>query len=199
MQEVWKDIKGYEGLYQISNFGRVKSFKKNKNGKIKSTINDKGSYLSVGLCGGERKQYNPRIHRLVAEHFIGDIPKGYEVHHIDGNKQNNRVDNLKIVTKQEHAAYTCNLNPNIYSKIVHRNKYEIQRKVEQYTLFGEYVATYVNASVAGQYTGTNPRDILYVANKTPFNDKGDYRLQSNGFIWIFEGDTKPNVIKNTKF
>lgn len=98
IEEIWKDIKGYEGLYQVSNFGKIKSLSKNnynygENGKILKGINNKG-YLRVSLSkNGKAKLYS--IHRIVAETFIDNIYNLPCVNHIDENKMNNRADNLE--------------------------------------------------------------------------------------------------------
>ena len=84
MAEEWKWIKGYEGIYQVSNLGRIKSFHKDKiNGFILSVKNSNGWYLTA-LLRDENKRDTKRIHQLVAEHFIGEIPKGY---HVQGYKE----------------------------------------------------------------------------------------------------------------
>lgn len=88
-----KDIKGYEGLYAITEDGRVWSHLSNK--WLKPGIN-KG-YFEVTLCK-ERKQKKFLIHRLVYETFKGIIPKGLVVDHIDGNRLNNTLDNLQLLT-----------------------------------------------------------------------------------------------------
>lgn len=113
MEEVWRDIKGYEGYYQISNFGKVKSLKrivKYKDGRtfkyktkyLKPTKDTRG-YLGVGLNkNGNVKHF--RVHRLVAETFLGK-PKVrlMSVNHIDGIKTNNILDNLEWVTYSENT------------------------------------------------------------------------------------------------
>ena len=94
MIEKWEYVKGYTGLYSVSNYGRVQS---HLTGKIlKPGINHKG-YLIVQLsnCGEKR---NHRVHRLVAEAFIPNPKHLPEVDHIDNDMQNNRVDNLRWVT-----------------------------------------------------------------------------------------------------
>lgn len=87
MDEEWKWIKSFEGQYQISNYGRVKSFKKTEGGYILSNQNATGDYLRIVLRNSvTNKKKSIAIHQLVAEHFIGDRPQGYQVHHKDGNK-----------------------------------------------------------------------------------------------------------------
>lgn len=113
-KEIWKDIEGYEGYYQVSNLGRVKSLKRfakhPKGGKkvvnervLKENLGKKG-YLTVSLYrnGGKTKE----IHQLVAMEFLNHTPCGYRmvVDHIDNNKINNRFDNLRIVTQRENTS-----------------------------------------------------------------------------------------------
>ncbi len=96
--EIWKDIKGYNGKYQISNMGNVRSFSKWKKGEhLKGgKCGNPGPYMYVNLVGSGRKDVKTfYIHRLVAKYFV-DNPNGYnEVNHIDGNTLNNRFDNLE--------------------------------------------------------------------------------------------------------
>lgn len=104
--EIWKDIQGYEGLYQVSNLGRVKSLNYKRTGKeriLKPSNNGQG-YLRVKLCkDGNREQ--PLVHRLVATVFC-ENPEGYtEVNHLDENKQNNMADNLEWCSRQYNVTY----------------------------------------------------------------------------------------------
>ena len=99
MNEIWKDIEGYEGLYQVSNLGRVKRL--NTNRILKSAINSQG-YLRVGLCKNSTKS-NKRVHRLVSHAFIPNPENKAEVNHINEDKTNNRVDNLEWVTAKENS------------------------------------------------------------------------------------------------
>ena len=104
--EEWRDIKGYEGRYQVSNLGRVRSLRDNHGNyreKIRATILNKEGYNYISLYK-EGKIKMCLVHRLVAEAFI-DNPNNYkEVNHKDENKQNNSVSNLEWCT----AEYNCN-------------------------------------------------------------------------------------------
>lgn len=96
-----KDIKGFEGLYQITNEGQVYSIRKCKYLKPRK---DKDGYLQVNLYK-DKKQYTRKIHRLVAEAFI-DNPEGKaEVNHIDCQRDNNCVANLEWMTHRENVIY----------------------------------------------------------------------------------------------
>lgn len=96
IQEEWKDIEGYEGLYMISNLGRVKSLRHGKWIERRSNVNRQGYYaLTLHKDGGNK---TCTIHRLVAKAFIPN-PLGFPcVNHKDENKENNRVDNLEWCT-----------------------------------------------------------------------------------------------------
>lgn len=95
MEEIWKDIDGYNGDYQISNYGRVISNKYNKIKYLKMYISRNG-YVSVILCLSckVKKMY---VHTIVWDHF-GDTSRLLQVDHIDNNKLNNRIDNLQLLS-----------------------------------------------------------------------------------------------------
>lgn len=89
--EIWKDVKGFEGIYLISNKGRLASSKRG-DWCVLSNVNSKGWYISVVLQYGDNRK-STKIHRLVYETFVKSIPNGkrYHIHHKDGNKQNNAL------------------------------------------------------------------------------------------------------------
>lgn len=98
VKEVWKDIKGYAG-YQISNQGRMWSYKRNK--YLSPWKNNKG-YMAINIIANNGKRKCELIHRLVALHFI-DNPEGKpEVNHINHIRDDNRVENLEWVSKSEN-------------------------------------------------------------------------------------------------
>lgn len=180
MEEIWKDIKGFEGVCQISNMGRLRSFRRGV-WYVRSLVNSKGGYFSVELISGSKRRY-ARIHRLVYETFIGEIPKGYEwdVHHINHNKQDNRLENLKLVTRKEHS-------------LEHHPECRLKRRTErhrrpiipigQYSLDGVFIASFQSCKEASRITGVCARNIHQVAHKTPFNKDGKIRKQAGGYIW----------------
>lgn len=112
--EIWKDIKGYEGIYQISNLGNVRSLDYrilNTNGVGYRTIkgrvmkpreNNKG-YLIIGFSHGKRKTCT--VHRLVAQAFIPNPNNYSDVNHIDENKHNNNVENLEWISHKDNMNY----------------------------------------------------------------------------------------------
>lgn len=114
MQEEWRDIAGYEGLYQVSNFGRVKSLErkiKYPNGtlhtyheRILRVYVTKNGYSSVALGkGGQNTRFN--IHRLVAKSFLENRDHLPQVNHIDGDKNNNNVCNLEWCTASDNIKH----------------------------------------------------------------------------------------------
>ena len=116
--EVWKDIPNYEGMYQVSNFGNVKSLSRkicnhrgcyiSKEIILKYGIDKKG-YKTVALCK-ESKLVTFRVHKLVAITFLNHIPCGYKlvIDHIDENPLNNNVENLQLITQRENAVKSMN-------------------------------------------------------------------------------------------
>lgn len=112
MQEVWKDVPDYEGLYQVSNLGRVKSLSRYVNGRkpnvrpvrerILKFSMDKDKYHEVVLCPNGKVRKHHRVHRLVAQAFIPNPDNLPEIDHIDGDPENNRADNLRWVTRQQN-------------------------------------------------------------------------------------------------
>ena len=115
-QEIWKPISGYDGLYEVSNIGNVRSIKK---GIILKPATNKFGYQIVGLSkNGKRKE--GKVHRLVAKAFIDNPDNKKQVNHKDGNKKNNSVDNLEWVTNQENVihAFKTGVRKTIAIKVI---------------------------------------------------------------------------------
>lgn len=104
--EVWKDVKGFEGHYQVSNLGRVKGIKFVKERIIKG--NAPLGYPMVGLRKPGEKRRHIKIHRLVYSAFIGDIPNGMEINHKNGIRHDNRLENLECVTRRGNCQHRSN-------------------------------------------------------------------------------------------
>lgn len=107
MQEIWKDIKDFEGMYQVSSFGRVRSVDRLDSmgrlhkGDIKA-IRDNGHGYKVVQMYKDNKPKIGYIHRLVATAFIENPDNKPEVHHIDSDRSNNKLENLQWVTSKEN-------------------------------------------------------------------------------------------------
>lgn len=107
--EVWKPVVGYYGLYDVSNFGRIKSFNKNGNNKNSDIIRiqriNQFGYLTFNLCK-ENKKRMIQIHRLVAQAFIPNPENKPQVNHKNGIKSDNRVENLEWCTRSENSIHS---------------------------------------------------------------------------------------------
>lgn len=200
-EEIWKDIEGYEGLYQVSNIGRVRSLKWYGGQQIKlRTLTDNGTgYLKVSLTH-KRVSKNFLVHRLVALAFIPN-PNGYEfVNHKDENKQNNVVENLEWCTKSYNSIYYLNYKPERKQEYADRFKKNpspyTQRipkklfyKVNQYDKDGNYIATFDSPTDASVKTGINLSYITEAVNRNMRNNdesrqrRKGYRSKAGGYIF----------------
>lgn len=209
--EKWKWIKGYENKYAISENGNVYSFIKNPNGEPLSVNNKNGWYLYFRAYNDKlSKAETLRVHRVVYEAFCGEIPTGFQIHHKDGNKQNNNVKNLECLSAREHILETIKSNPNILDGMIKYNQNKLGKpnphgcnftskrfpkgRIGQFTKDGELVEWFLNCQDAQKKTGVCARNILQVANKTPYNSDGLYRKQAGGYIWKFESEVVENEI-----
>ena len=165
MQEVWKDIKGFEGKYQISNLGRVKSLQRNGRPERILRLNLIKGYAYTTLSNGSRDKKKLKVHRLVAEAFIPNPHNKPEVNHIDGDKRNCKVENLEWVTHQEnckHAYETGLRTDNVYVNQIDVNT-------------GEVIATFKSMKEASRITGVNYDSIAHCS-------RGDYKT-GGGYKW----------------
>ena len=156
-KEIWKDVKGYEGSYQVSNLGRVRSLERVIRGrtyhsKMLAQRMDRYGYLRTTLY----KRGKPRtitIHRIVAENFLSKDTEKDTVNHKDGDKLNNKTDNL------EWASWTDN-NQHALDTGLRCNKNNAQSiPVEQYTKSGEFIRSYPSMAEARRITGIDHSNI----------------------------------------
>lgn len=191
MEEIWKDIKGYEGLYQVSNFGNVKSLDRyiiNKNGDkqyfpgkyLNQGISD--NYLKV-ILSKNNKQRTFRVHILVARTFIPNPENKPEVNHMDGDKSNNRVDNLEWNTRSEnelHAYKNGLAKPSDKQKqaVAKYAKENYSKKVIQYSLNGEFIKEWNSMHDVWRELGIRPSYICRCC-------KG-LRNQTYGYVWKYK-------------
>ena len=166
-KEIWKDIAGYEGLYQVSNFGRIKTvahWQTYSNGDrhfYKERIRVPGvgptGYLFIRLGSKGREA---GVHRFVAEAFIPKVPGKNDVNHIDGNKSNNRVDNLEWVDRKENMRH-CR-------EVLKKDS----GKAKVPVLCVETGETFESLTVASLATGICKSDLSQVINGTRLTTKG---------------------------
>lgn len=186
--EQWMDIPNFEGVYQVSDKGNIKSLKRFEEGYLLSNVNKKNGYFSIVLRSGNRKRYT-RVHRLVAEMFIPN-PYGLpEVNHIDGNKQNNSVKNLEWVSRKENAQHAILHNPNIVAGMNYYNTDVRPKPIQQFSLSGQLVGEYKNSRIASNSTGVCRRNILQVASQDEYKP-GKVRKQAGGFVWRFKTESE---------
>ena len=107
IQETWKDIPGYEGLYKVSNTGKVKSmnYRHSDVPRILATLDNGYGYRRVRLYNVNKKYKYYYVHRLVWEAFMGSIPEGLQINHLNENKADNRLENLSLCTPKDNNNY----------------------------------------------------------------------------------------------
>lgn len=159
MDEIWRDIEGYEGLYQISNKGHVKSLYNGSERILKPRDNGRG-YLRVHLTK-ENTSKHIRVHRLVARAFIPNPDNLPEVNHKDENKKNNCVENLEWMRHIDNCNYG------------NRNE-KISRKILQYSKSGEFIREWQSAAEVERELNINHSNIAACC-KCKRNFAGDYR------------------------
>lgn len=187
MNEVWKPVAGYEGIYEVSSIGRVRSLSRPKEGKYSHKVegrilaqgyNKANGYYSVNLCykGKHRTSY---VHRLVAGAFLPN-PNGLEeVNHKDENKRNNRADNLEWCDRLYNIHHGTGMSRRLRSIAASKKGRCYPKRIAQYTLDGKLVATYYSSEEAARALNCNGSNIRTCAR----HERGV--KQSNGFRWEY--------------
>lgn len=183
MEEIWKDIEGYEGLYQVSSTGKVFSFPRAKTkGGYKKITKDKDGYCIVTLSK-EGKHKTTRVHRLVAQAFIKNSESKLEVNHIDGNKTNNNVFNLEWCNPKENNIHAWK---NGLKKMTNQTKEKISQgsinktKIIQLDRNKKIVAIYESIVEASTITHIGVTNISACCR----NYKG--QKTAGGYIWKYK-------------
>ena len=158
MKEIWKDIKDYEGHYQVSNLSRVKSIKFGKEIILKQNI--KGGYYSVVLSkNGIVKNY--LVHRLVAEAFIDNTDNLPCVNHKDEDKLNNNVDNLEYCSVLYNNTYGTRLQK---CSVKMRNRKEWSKPIDVYDLNMNFIETLPSIKECGRKYNVSPGNVRNCCN-----------------------------------
>ena len=165
MYEIWKDIEGYEGLYQISNKGHVKSLYKGSERILKPVLNRSGYYYIMLYNDNVRKIFS--LHRLVAQAFIPNPENKPQVNHLDENKKNNCVDNLEWATAKENSNYGS------------RNE-RISRKILQYSKSGDFIREWQSAVEVKRVLGIDQGNIAHCCRGNPKH------TTAGGFVWKYK-------------
>lgn len=123
MEELWMDIEGYDGDYQISNLGRVKSLKRAREKFLTPTFagSNNNEYLEVKLCKDGKTKHH-LIHRLVACAFVDGYEEGYVVNHIDEDKTNNICTNLEWISIRENNMHGDRRRKVVQTRASNKNK-----------------------------------------------------------------------------
>ena len=186
-KEIWKDVEGFEGLYQVSDRGRVKSLnrvvsygdrhytirEKIKKGTIKSRGSQKGGgYVVVSLYKDNKSHMN-YVHRLVAKAFILNVDNKLTVNHKDGDKTNNNIENLEWMTYAENNEHAYMTGLTTYEN--RKNEQSKSISVKQFDLKWNFIASFQSMREAQRITGCDATRI----GKCCKNKK----LTSGGYHW----------------
>lgn len=163
MEEIWKDIKGFNGKYQVSNTGKVR-----QGNKLLNQYDNGKGYLNVSLYFN-KKNITGRVNRLVAQEFV-DNPNEYKfVNHKDENKKNNNANNLEWCTLKYN---------NNYGNRINKFKQKIYKKILQYDLNNCLIREWDSISESAEKLKISISGIVACA-------KGKYK-QFKGFIWRYK-------------
>lgn len=176
--EEWRPVVGYEGLYEVSDWGRVRSLPRKwaKGGMLKPTPNKLG-YLQVYLYKNGKKETR-KVHILVMLAFVDRCPDGCEVDHIDWNPKNNRLDNLRYIPAKENASrkspeWQKNVREGAKKRAKdhewRKNHAEAMRRtkskpVDQFTIDGQFIKTWPSAREAARVLGYSQGNISTCCN-----------------------------------
>lgn len=182
MQEEWRDVVGYEGQYQVSNIGGIKSLDyidsrhRPHKGRTKSTKKNNRKYIQVHLCRDAIKK-DKLLHRLIAEAFIPNEANLPQVNHKDEDKNNNRIDNLEWCDNLYNRHYGTGIERmaqhHDYAKMGKR----IRKPIAQYSLTGELIRVWGGICLAKEALGLSKNESCICACCN------GNKLKAHGYIW----------------
>ena len=190
-KEYWKDIPDFEGFYQASNLGRIKSLSRQYIGSMGRICLLKERIMKGGRVGNAKKgnnrylkcilskdgvKHSKYIHQLIIEAWSGKYDKNiYEINHIDGDKTNNRVENLEIVIPTQNLIHA--METGLIKKYA---DHQDSKRIRQLDKHGRFIAEYCNCYIAGKILGIDGGGIRKAADKNITN----YSMAA-GYIWEY--------------
>ena len=171
MKEIWKDIEGYEGRYQVSNTGKVKSLRAKL--VMKQKTNNCG-YSEISLCVSQKRK-SFLVHRLVALAFLPNYDNKKQVNHIDGNKKNNHTENLEWCTASGNMRHSLDMGLRDFSHLRGSRHYGSKLSVYQVLT----ILTLKNHFKSGQFTkkqvselyGIDRRSVCSISRRLNWKDE----------------------------
>lgn len=176
--EVWKDIKGYESLYQVSNLGNVRSLNWHNERIVKNLYlkHHNRGYLQVELSNGKTKKMF-MVHRLVALHFVKGYQVGLVVNHLNENKIDNRAENLEWCTHKKNFQYSLQLHPERAKKYIAGIPRTQDKPIAQLKCCGEVVKIWDSVLAIKIATGYHPWSITECCRGK--------RKTAYGYLWRY--------------
>jgi hypothetical protein len=183
-KEVWKDVKGYEGIYKVSNFGRVKSLDREvapnnrvpywRKGKICKQSKSNLGYMTVGFTVNNVK-VNKYVHRLVAEAFITNVNNYPQINHIDCDKTNNRINNLEWCTNSQNQIHASKngLNKLHLHRVAYsgeKNGRSLLTKEQVLEIKQKYIPYKYSAKKLAQEYNVSESCITHILNNTSWKE-----------------------------